>query len=456
MKFIIIGAGNVGLSLARMLTRSHHVVLIELNEAIDLPADMDVQFIHANGCSPQVLVEAGVNTADYLIAVAQVDETNISACLMAKLINPTIKRIARIRNLDINHPEITKEHLPEYFDHIINPDSAGADYLLRTLQVPGAREVEVFGDGRLQMFSFEIAAGSPFDGKSLIEIRAKCSKTPFIVVAIIRDDSVLTPVGSDKIRAGDIIYCISKSDYSTRVMELAGQTIRTLKHAMVWAGSNLATRIAHSLTAQGVGVKLILSEEDVVTDVLDDFQDCLVLRGSGTDTSLLQEEQIADVDLFIAASPSEEDNILAALLAKKLQAKLVIAQINNLKYNVLVSSVGVDMVVNTYSAAASSIVRHIHQESVTSEFSLRLHENAREGNFIELHIKENNPLVGIPFKDISFPRGMIIGAIARQEEVLLPNGDTKLSADDYAVIFVKKDTVRKLEKLFNVKLELLE
>lgn len=456
MKFIIVGAGNVGLSLARMLTRSHSVVLIERRETTDIPADLDVQIINANGCSPQVLLEAGINTADYLIAVADVDEVNITACLIARLINPTIRRIARIRELDIHHPEITQEHLPEYFDLIINPDQAGADYLIRTLQVPGAREVESFADGRLQMFGFEIDEHSPFVNRSLIEIRALAAELPFLVIAIMREEKVLIPRGNDRVMADDVLYCVSKTDISSQVMELGGRQLASLKHAMVWAGSSLAGRIAHALLEKGMSVKIIISEEEVPTEILEEFQDCLILKGVGTDTSLLQEENIEEVDLFIAATASEEDNILASLLAKKLNARLVIAQISNLKYNVLVSSVGVDMVVNTYAAAASSIIRYIHKDSVLSEFSLSIHEKEREGTFIELTVKEDMPLLGTPFRKIKFPPGLIVSAICRKDRVVLPDGETELLPNDRVVVFVLKEAVRKLEKLFDVRLDLLE
>ena len=221
---------------------------------------------------------------------------------------------------------------------------------------------------------------------------------------------------------------------------------------MIWGGSALGLFLARSLERTGTKVKLIMSDVESLGEIVDEFQDILILRGEGTNQELLIEENIHDVDVFIAASLHEEDNILASLLAKKLGAQMSMALVNKATYLPLVSAIGVDVVVSSHVAAASAIFRHIHAGSILSEFSLKQHE----AGFIEIQANEENPFLGKPLKTLKLPAGILISAIVRGDTVIIPSGDDTFELGDHVVIFVLRSAMKRLKKLLGLKLEFLE
>lgn len=455
MKFIIVGAGDVGISLSERLVHAHYeVVLIEKNETVigTIPSHLDCQVLHGNGCSPQTLIQAGIHTGHYIVAVTDVDEVNISACLAAKLINPNMKRVARIRQLSFDHKEIQKEQLNEYFDLIINPAQAGAEYFAQLYQVPGAEDIVEFADGKLRVLGLRVTSNSPYCGCKIKELRSLEFDFPILVIAIIRDGKLIVPSGDDQIKEADLIYCITLPEQTSALFSLAGKTLKEPDSAMVWGGSSVTVPLVHYLENLGSKVKLIMNPELVDEQVVDEFSETLVLQGRGTDQDLLIEENIGNFDTFIAASENEEDNILSALLAKKLGAKVVMVLVNQRSFLRLVSAIGVDVVVSTEVAAASQIFRHIHADAVISEFTL----STRAASFIEIKAKEGMQFLDTPIKDLRFPTGTLVSAIVRGDEVIIPDGSKMVKVDDHVVLFAVNDSLKKLQKMLDINLEILE
>ncbi len=453
MKFIIIGAGDVGVTLSKKLVMEQHdVTLVERYEhhVSKAAAGLDIELVYGNGCAPDVLARAGIHTADYLIAVADHDEVNISACLVARLLNPETRRIARIRDINLMHKDISPARLGEYFDFIINPDQAAANYLLQLFQVAGAKEVIDFCNGKLRVLGISLSDMSPLLNRRLrdvVEIREKLS---VLVIGIVRNNRLYVPTGDDIFEPGDIIYCITPPENTSRLFEYAGRNHIQSKSAVIWGGNPLGKAVAHALEAEGTKIKLIVSEEESSHELLDDFKEVLILQGDGKDGNLLVEENIADVDAFIAVTADDEDNILAALHARKLGAKSSMAHVNKGTYLALVHAIGVDVVVSSRIAAASAIFTHIHSDSMVSRFSLR-HLGA---GFLEYRVKKDTPIVGRTLSELQIPRGILFAAIVRGEEFIIPGGRDMVFEDDIIIIFVTDKQQKKLEKILKTKLEL--
>ncbi len=452
MRFILIGAGDVGTTLAeRLVGEQHDVTLIEKDEQsiTRIPASLDIEVIHGNGCSPDVLLRAGLRTADYVISVANIDEVNIASCLIAKLIHPGTKRVARIRDIELVHNEISPEHVKEYFDLIINPDQAAADYLLRLFKVAGAKEVIDFCDEKLRVLSLRVSEDSPFVNRKLKELIELRDKLTVLILAIVRNEELLIPRGNDTVLRDDILYCITIPEKTGILFEMAGKTLSAGRSAMIWGGGSLGRSLAHALELQGTKTKVIVSKEESTIDLVDELPHSLILTGDGKDRNLLVEENISEIDAFIAATPDEEDNILSALLARKLGARTSMALVNKASYLPLVHSIGVDVVVSSRMAAAGAIFSHIHSDSFVSEFSLRHHGVS----FIEIVITETMPVSGKTLAQAHIPRGILFAAIVHDEQVVIPTGEDILNAGDRVVIFCTDGMQSKLEKLLDMKLE---
>ncbi|MCB0331414.1 MAG: Trk system potassium transporter TrkA [Bdellovibrionales bacterium] len=454
MRFIVLGAGDVGTTLSAQLVREQHdVVLIERDEAklAAAAAMLDVQALVGNGCLPEVLEKAGLNTADYFIAVANQDEINITACITAKLLNPAAKRIARIRGISFAHKDIVKEHVDEFFDLTINPIQAAADYLLRLLKVAGAREVIDFCEGKLQVIGLDVKSHSPFLGRKLKELANLREKLHLLIIAIVRDGELVVPRGNDELLEDDTVYCITPPERIGMLFEMVGSTFAPAKSAMIWGGGPLGRTLAHELEAQGIQVKLIISKKECSNDLLDEFHDILVLTGDGKDRDLLLEENIHEIDAFVSVTPDEEDNILSALLAKKLGARTSMALVNKASYLPLVQAIGVDVVVSSRAAAASAIFAHIHTEALISEFSLRY----LGAGFIEVVVEAQMPIAGKTISQAKFPHGILCASMTRGDDLITPTGSTTLQPGDHLILFITRGAHTKLEKLFGKKVEII-
>jgi trk system potassium uptake protein TrkA len=455
MRFILLGAGDVGTTLASQLVdENHDVILIEKDEgklANSLAGQLDIQTVHGNGCSPEILNRAGIATADYFIAVANNDEANIAACLISKLLNPDTKRIARIRDISLIHKDIEPAHISEYFDLIINPEQAAADYLFKMFKVAGAREVLDFCDSKLQVVAADVQEQSPYIGRRLSQMTELKTRLTMLIIAIIRDGELLIPRGTDYLQAEDTVYCVVPPGKVSLLFDMLGTHFTPAKSAMLVGAGGIARSLMHLLEDNGTSVKMVVPESDTSFELLDEVHSTLVLTGDGKDKDLLVEENVQDIDAFIAVTPDEEDNILASLLAKKLGARTAMALVNKSTYLPLVHAIGVDVVVSSRAAAANAIFSHIHAETVISEFAFR-HLGA---GFLEVLINKEISLVGKQISDIRIPEGVIFAAINRGEEIIIPGGTDKLLDKDKLVIFYTKGVERKLEKLLGKKIDLL-
>jgi len=320
MKFLIIGAGDVGMTLSSNLSsHQHEVVLVEQDDSKvkNELSGLDLQVVVGNGVSPETLVQAGIEEADYVIAVTDVDEVNIAASFISRLLNPKPKRIARIRDLNLAHQQIPPELINEYFDLIINPEQAAADYMMQLFRIPGAREIVEFEGGKIRVLGLGVSGQSALVNVRLDSLKDFQNELPLLIVAVMRGAKLIVPRGADRIKVGDVIYAVTVPEKTKLLFELAGKPWHHSRSAMIWGDLGLGRPLALALEEQGTALKFIVSDQNTATQLSADLKEALILKGDGTDQNLLLQENIDQIDAFIAASNDDESNVLAALLAAR-------------------------------------------------------------------------------------------------------------------------------------------
>lgn len=454
MKFVVVGAGVVGSSLSLKLSAlGHHVCLVD-SDAQKLSAVINVsrkiETVYGSGASPETLVAAGLENADYLLAVADSDEVNIASCFIGRLITPTPKRIARVRYFDLNNPEISASFLSEYFDLIINPDQAAADSLVRTLDIPGAHEVLEFGKGGIRVLGLTIAPNSPLSNMKLSTFKDWPQQLPILIVAVMRGSQLIIPKGDDKIKTGDIIYAVSLPGKTKLLFELAGKKLADIRRVLLSVNDRLAFTLVKTLQSQVDNITVLVPNLELKNELQSTFKRLRIITGQASDQNSLLECGVTDCDAFISATSDDENNVLTALLAKRLGAKNSGCFVSNESYGPLVSAIGVDIVINLRQAAANAIFQHIHHRSIISELAL---QNEGAG-FVEVEWDQNLPFINKKLKDLTLPHGIIIAGIERGSSVIIPNGEDALALGDKVLIFLLRAAQPKLEKLLGFQLEL--
>jgi trk system potassium uptake protein TrkA len=452
MNFIIIGAGEVGYHLASRLSQEKmDVVIIEKDEekvkrVIDT---LDVQTIHGSGSSIETLKQAGIEEADMIIAVTNSDEVNMISCLVASAQSKVPIKIARIRNQEYsqNSDILGEKHLN--IDLTINPEMEMVKTISRLVEIPDATDIVEFAEGRVRITGIKVDPQSYVIGKKLKDLSKENLQHDIIVAAIFRNDKVIVPRGDDIIQENDLVYAVTDAKKIIPITSYFKEKEQKAQRVMILGGGNIAVEIAQIFEKKGIKTKIIEPNEQRCSDIAEKLDKTIVLRGSGTDQGLLEEENIKDIDILIAVSEDEQTNIMVSLLAKRLGAKKVIALINHLTYTSLVSNIGVDVVVSPHLAAVSRILQFIRKGKVLSVASF-YKENAEA---IEIIALETSDIVNKPLRDIKFPRGAIIGAVVRGKEIIIPTGDTIILPDDRVIIFTLTSVIPAVEKSLMVKME---
>ena len=452
MNFIIVGAGEVGYHLASRLSQEKmDVVVIEKDkEKVKRVIDtLDVQTIHGSGSSVEILKQAGVEDADMLIAVTNSDEVNMISCLVASAQSKVPMKIARIRNPEYAQDVgiLGEKHLN--IDLAINPELEMVRTISRLVEIPDATDVVEFAEGRVRITGIKVDPHSYVIGKKLQNLDKENEKHDIIIAAIFRDDKVIIPRGDDIIQENDLVYAVTEANKILTITNYFKEKERRAQRVMILGGGEIAIELAQRFEKRNIKTKIIEHNEQRCLEIAEKLEKTIVLRGDGTDRELLEEENIKDVDVFITISESEQTNILVSLLAKRLGAKKVISLINNLSYTSLVSNIGVDVVISPHLSAISRILQFIRKGKVLSVASFHK-ENAEA---IEIVALETSDLVNKPLRDIKFPRGAIIGAVARGKEIIIPTGDTLILPDDRVIIFTLTSAIPSVEKTLTVKLD---
>ena len=452
MKIIIIGAGEVGFHIASHLTaEAKDVVVIDKNlEATRrVSNNIDVQVLVGSGSSPVTLEEAGIHGAEIVLAVTDSDEVNLVSCLVADIVSPSTKKLARLRGEHFDaYIEPLRRNAP-HIDTVINPEIEVVKTIERMMTVPGAVDVGEFAEGRVKFVGVRLEEGSPLAGKRMMDLPTVLEGRRLLIAAMVRQEELIIPSGRDRLMAGDLVYFISEEKALAEVMAIFGKHAAPVRRVMIVGGGRIGLRLAHRLEVLGVHTKIVERRPDRCQMLAERLNKAVVLHGDGSDQALLTEENIQEIDLMVTLTNDEETNILSSLLAKRLGARKTITKINKFSYLPLMSAIGLDHVVSPRLSAINSILQHIRRGKILSAISLK----GEQAEAMEAVALETSDIVGKPLRDINFPKGSLVTGIIRGQEVIIPTGDSVIAPDDRIIIFARRQAIASIEKILAVKLE---
>ena len=452
MKVVIVGAGEVGFHVASRLSHENKdvVVIDKDSDAIRRISDnIDVQVILGSGSSPVSLEDAGIKEAEILLAVTNSDETNLVACLVANIISPYTKKLARIRNADFDkYHAIFRDHAP-HIDTLINPEIEVVKTIDRLMNMPGAVDVGKFANGRIKFIGINLDKEARLAGSRLDEIPALLGKQGPLIAAVIRDEELIIPSGDDRLMPGDLVYFISEEDKIMDTLRIFDKYAEPVKRVLIVGGGRIGSRLATLLDDKPVYTKIIEKNPDICAKLAEKLNKVVVLHGDGSDQGLLNEENVQEMDFVITLTNDEEINILGSLLAKRMGARKTITKISKFSYFSLMSMVGIEQVVSPRLSAINTILQHIRRGKVLSSISIK----GEQAEFMEAVALETSEIVGKPLKNISFPKGALVTSIIRNDNIIIPSGDSIIEPDDRIIIFATRQAIPKIEKILTVKLE---
>lgn len=452
MKIIILGAGQVGSSLAEnLMTEANDITLVDKDPELlrVLQDHLDIRTVTGDASYPEVLKRAGADDADMLIAVTDADETNMIACQVAYTIFHTPTKIARVRAIEyLNYPELfAQEALP--IDVLISPEQLITESIQRLIEHPGALQVLDFANGQVQLVGVRAYYGGPLVGNELRRIRDHMPNIDTRVAAIYRRNRAIIPEGHTVIEADDEVFFIAPKKDIRAVMSELRRVDKPYKRIIIAGGGNIGKRVAQALESK-YQVKLIDHNAVRTQQLSNELENTIVLQGDVADHDLLLEENIENTDVYCALTNDDEVNILSSMLAKRLGARKVMTLINRSAYVDLVESGDIDIAISPQQITIGSLLTHIRRGDVAKVHSLR--RGAAEAIEAIAHgDKNSSKVVGRRIEELKLPPGTTIGAIVRNDKVFIAHHDTIIESEDHVILFVvDKKYILEVEKLFQV------
>jgi trk system potassium uptake protein TrkA len=472
MKIIILGAGQVGSSVAENLIAEENditIIDVDTDRLNALQDRLDLRVVAGNAAHPSVLEGAGARDADLLIALTQSDQTNLVACKIAQSIFNIPTRIARLRSRDFL--EDTRLLSPEIFavDFAICPEQIITERIARLVEFPEALQVVDFVDGRVSLVAVRANKGSPLVDQPVKVLREHLPlNMDARIAAIYRRNQPIIPTGDTPILPGDEIFVLAAAEHIRPVMHELRQMMNPVKRIMIAGGGNIGMRVAAALEDDHE-VKIIEMLKSQAEYIADRLKNTLVLSGDATDEELLEQENIAEMDLFLALTNDDENNIMASSLAKRMGCKRVIALITRSSYANMSMSGPIDISISPAHASIGSLLAHIRRGDVAAVHSLR--RGAAEALDMVAHGDPGNSrVVGKRIRDIPWPKGVTAAALVRHLEVVeslqvrddgtvdrrqgqveIAHGDSVIQSGDHVIVFcIQRKQVKKVEQLFQV------
>ncbi|WP_096086666.1 Trk system potassium transporter TrkA [Agaribacterium haliotis] len=460
MKIIILGAGRVGGTLATHLSSEANDITVVDSDDVRLRSlldRIDIGVVNGHASHPDVLMQAGIEDADMLIAVTGIDEINMLACQIAHSLFRTPTKIARIRATEYASYEGLYSDTAIPVDVIISPEQLVSDHISRLIQQPGALQVMDFADGLVQLVAVRAYFGGPLVGQELRYIRKHIPNIDTRVAAIYRNNRAMLASGNTVIEADDEVFFIAAKEDIKAVVSEFRRADRPYKRIIIAGGGNIGHRLARQLEKQ-YSIKVIDNSAERCEYLAEHLSQTVVLKGSASDQELLTAENIEDSDVFLAVTNSDEANIMSSMLAKKLGAHKVITLINKHAYVDLVQASDIDIAISPQQITIGTLLTHVRRGDIVNVHSLR--RGAAEAIEVIAHGDErNSKVVGKAIEEIDLPEGAMIAAIVREyedrgetrQEVLIAHDDLIILSGDHVIVFVvDKRYTRDIERLFQV------
>jgi len=456
MKVIVCGAGQVGFNIARYLAaEGNDVTVIDVEPGLveKISDTLDVQGLVGFASHPDVLDRAGARDADLIIAVTHSDEVNMVACQVAHSLFDVPTKIARVRQQTYLQPIwaelFTRSHMS--IDAIISPEIEVARAAMRRLEIPGAFDAIPLSDGLITLIGVRCGPDCPVINTPLRHLTALFPELHISVVGILRNDRKIVPTPDDQMLPGDEVYFVAETKHLARALAAFGHEEREARRLIIVGGGNIGLFLAQSIDEhqRGAEVKLIEIDRRRAALIAQALPRTVVIHGDALDVEILAEANVKATETIIAVSNDDEVNILSSLLAKRFGCERSVTLINKPTYAPLIGTLGIDAVVSPRAITVSTILQHVRRGRVRSVHSL----SDGFGEIIEAEALETSTLVGPPLREAKLPDGVLVGALVRDGEVIIPRGDTIVRPNDRVVIFAAADAVKKVEKMFSVRLE---
>ena len=452
MKIIILGANQVGSTLAETLANEANDITVvdsDTEKLRELKDHIDIGTVTGHPSLPDVLERAGGHDADMIIAVTESDEINMVACRVAYSLFQTPKKICRIRAASYLGTDKLFGQYGIAVDTVISPELIVSSDIERLLDLPGSLQVLDFADGKVQLVAVKAFYGGPLVGQEIRLLRQHMPSVDTRVAAIFRKDRPIIPEGSTVIEADDEVFFVAATKDIRACMSELRRMDKPYKRLMIAGGGNIGMRLAESVEDR-YQVKIIERSLERCSLISETLNHAIVLNGEASQRDLLIEENIADTDVFLALTNDDEANIMSSLLAKRLGAKKVMALINNSAYVDLVQGGEIDIAISPQQATIGKLLAHVRRGDVVNVHSLR--RGAAEAMEAIAHGDEaSSKVVGRAIEDIDLPEGTTIGAIVRDDEVLIAHDRTVVEPDDHVILFlVDRKRIPEVERLFQV------
>ena len=446
MKIVIAGAGDMGTHLSKMLSGNGHdltVVDVDPKALVEVGNLVDVVTVEGDTTQFSVLRRAGVRKCDLFIAVRSVENDNILSAVMAKQLGAK-KAIARVDSNEYLEPNSKEVFIDMGIDYLFYPEQIAAHEVINLLGHTSSTEYVDFAGGKLSMVAFRLELTSPLLGRTVIDADNEDEDLEYRVVAIVRGAKTIIPTAEDRFEEDDMVYAISRHNATHKVVELSGRREVEIRNMMILGGSRIGVRIANELQ-NDVNIKLVDYDADKAFRLAERLDKTLIINEDGRDTEAMMEEDLAGMDAFVAVTGRSETNILAAMLAKRMGVKKVIAEVENINYISLAESIGVDTIINKKLVTASNIFRF----TMTTEVQTIKCLTGSQAEVMEFIVKPNSPATKQKIRDLGLPENSIIGGVVRGDRVFIAIDDTQIHAYDRVVVFAMPDVVMQVAEYFN-------
>jgi len=451
MRIIVCGAGQVGYGIAeRLAAENHDVSVIDSSSHLisKIRDTLDVRGFVGHGAHPTTLARAGADNADMIIAVTLYDEVNMIACQVAHSIFNIPTKVARIRSqsyVETRYKDLfSSDNLP--IDVIISPEVEVGETVTRRIALPGAEEVVSFADETVTFVAIKCEDDCPVINTPMRQLTDLFPDLGAVVVGYARNGQVHAANSDDQLLAQDIAYVIVKRGTVRRALSIFGHEEPDARRIVIAGGGTIGSYVARRVQERmnNARVKVIEASRDRASEIAEELKNTVVLHGNSLEQSVLMEANIENSDLIVALTDDDQSNILTSVMAKRLGCKSSMALLNNASYHDFTQSLNIDAHINPRSVTLSSILQYVRRGRIRSVYSV--FEGAAE--IIDAEAQEGSVLLDAPLSQIDIPDGVRIGAICRDEEVILPTGDTQIIAGDRVVLFAERNSIRSAEEYF--------
>ena len=453
MKIIICGAGLSGRAIAEKLSQiGNEVTIIDSSKNLieKLGSELDIRGIVGHGAHPDILGEAGASDAEMLIAVTPSDEINMMACQVAHSLFEVPKRIARVRDKSYLNPSyqdlFISSNLP--VNIIISPEKEVANSVFRRFELPGAFENVPFSDNKLRFLGVKVNADCPIKNTDIGSLTDLFPDLNTVIVGLNRDGVIITPKTNEKLIENDLAYLICPSDYAARTLSIFGNQIEIARRIVLVGGGSIGKEVGKLIenNTENISLRIIDLDKKNAEDLSDKFDKSFVILGSGMDKDILNEAEISSADILISLTNSDETNFISAAFAKSDGCQRVIALLNNKDFQGLIRSVDIGDFIDPKAITVSSILRHVRRGRIRNIYTL----SDGSAEVIEGEVSSSSELVGPTIENLHLADGLRIGGILRNNEIIMPRGDTKIKEGDYVTIFSIPSKIHEVEQLFRV------